>query len=251
MCWSRANFKGEKAIPGRARLYNMAVPGDVARVRIDFLQNPRSIRVSVLQLAMAVLIAVLIAVLPGTAWAGARPPAEGEQQAQLGGGSKGADMRPMRERWGGAADLSRTSDYDGMVFRSGGDYETKEAPGSKKEFGSRAFNHRGEFVTKDFYTREWTRSKQGWGQGDKEFATGEANTDPGRTIQKVDEPYGTKDLEQRAAYDAAKQMPTKTAYDASRPFAVKGKAQQALDSQNPPSAPLSVDQVKELLNKSK
>ena len=134
--------------------------------------------------------------------------------------------------------LQNTS--QGKEFVAGGATITKKAP------------------TKSFYVRERNGEKGFWNTrqvSSKEFATessrfgyAKADLTTRSKIAKVDVPYATSGYNGvREAVDARKSVSTAN-YVENRAFLVRGKSQKSLSAQD---RPLTIDQVRELLNKNK
>ena len=137
-------------------------------------------------------------------------------------------------------DMTLQNDAQGKQFTAGGSTLDKKAP------------------TKNFYVAERKAERGFWNTrqvSEREFPTGasrfsktEANLGTRSKLQKIDSPYPTPGYgDVRAAVDARKQVPV-SEFAGSRPFLVRGKSQKSLSAQD---KPMTIDQVRELLNKSR
>ncbi len=110
-------------------------------------------------------------------------------------------------------------------------------------------------TTKSFYVasrspeKEYTnvRSVDGKAFRTKEspLAQEKANTSSRTKLARIDDPYPTSAYDTRRARDAGKTAEVSN-YSDTRPFLVRGKSQKALSAQD---RPLTIEQVRELLNK--
>lgn len=136
-------------------------------------------------------------------------------------------------------DMSLENSEQGKQFVAGGATLTKKVP------------------TKTFYVAERKAEKGFWNTrsvAPKEFQTNAA-PDGAKTaatgtktrLAKVDVPYKTSAYTTRTSSDADRLVPTPD-YAGNRPFLVKGKSQKSLSAQD---RPMTIDQVRELLNKNK
>lgn len=101
-----------------------------------------------------------------------------------------------------------------------------------------------------FRLKTYTGSKK---YGAKDYWTG--NYQDGSKLAQTKDPYATRNVEVKTSpvnkdRDADKTQETRN-YDKSRPYLVQGKSQKALDSQQVAQKPLTVDDVRELLNTTK
>ena len=112
--------------------------------------------------------------------------------------------------------------------------------------------------TKTFYVRARRPEKQFGGTRNvstRTFPTEssrhhrtEANLETRSSVQNMEVAYSTSSYGgARSAREATKRVES-TTYPGSRPFLARGKSQKSLSGQNPP---LTIDQVRELLNKNK
>lgn len=85
------------------------------------------------------------------------------------------------------------------------------------------------------------------GTKESQFAKREANISPRNTLTKLDTPYSTAAYVTRNARENDRTVATSD-FTGVRPFLVRGKSQKALDAQN---RTMTIDEVRELLNKSK
>lgn len=126
-------------------------------------------------------------------------------------------------------------------------FDTRPYEGAKYE-GVREFNGVKSAQTKGFATREFLGIRNPW-FGKKVFAT-EAARDLHRYVL-ADKVYDTKAVESQAAREDGRTavLPVRTEADATRPFLGKGKSQAQLDVAYPQGQPLSIDEVRDLLNR--
>jgi hypothetical protein len=125
---------------------------------------------------------------------------------------------------------------------------------TSKPFEGREFRGTGEFTgiktarTKEFVTREFLGVRNPW-FGKKVYATEEAK-DLHRYVV-ADRDYASRAVETRAVNDSEKaaRIDSRTEAEAGRAFLGRGKAQAAISAQNPSQGPLTVDEVRELLNR--
>lgn len=116
----------------------------------------------------------------------------------------------------------------------------------------------GEFRTRDFSAKTW--------QGDFKFATKEANTNSRTRIPNVTKQADTKTAAVKEARESEKTMATRELHDGKRPFLVRGRSQDQINAAGSDAQSyrgeyeskwqgnlqqLSVDDVRDLLNKSK
>ncbi len=137
-------------------------------------------------------------------------------------------------------DMTLQNKAQGKRFVAGGAKLTKNAP------------------TKSFYVTEVPKQKRFWNTrsiSEKPFATessrfarAEANLSTRNQIPKLDTRYATADYSGvREAADAQKAMATSD-FAGNRTFEGRGKSQKSLSAQD---RPLTIDEVRELLNKNK
>jgi hypothetical protein len=142
-----------------------------------------------------------------------------------------------------------------------------------KTFGtSGTFNGTGRAFVKDFYfidrfrprafdTRTFFGSKDHWA-GDFKFKTDAANTNSGKIIVNATKAVDTKTSETKAANESTKESATRT-YANSSEYRGRGKSQDRFDRDGPKAQgdptiglqgnmhPLTIEEVRELLNKNK
>ncbi|MDQ6862073.1 MAG: hypothetical protein M3032_13090, partial [Verrucomicrobiota bacterium] len=120
-----------------------------------------------------------------------------------------------------------------------GEVMTKKAPTRwfffKRRTEEKQFAGVKQFQAKDFTTQ---RSR---------FADQQANTSTRTKLTKVDEPFATTAYVTRDAHDSRKVSETSD-YPGVRPFLGRGKSQKSLNAQD---HPMTIDEVRELLNKNK
>ena len=125
---------------------------------------------------------------------------------------------------------------------------------TSKPFEGREFRGTGEFTgiktarTKEFVTREFLGIRNPW-FGKKVYAT-EGARDLHRYVV-ADREYASRPVKTRAVKDGEKaaRVNNRTEADAGRAFLGRGKAQGAISAQYPSQGPLTVDEVRELLNR--
>jgi hypothetical protein len=126
--------------------------------------------------------------------------------------------------------------------------------------GAKSFSTGTNAYVKDFYftekfsakshaTSPFRDSRNFW-QGDFTFATSDANTKGRFEIPNASKAVDTKTMEVKDARESSKNYATRT-YADTGDFRVRGKAQGALDAENAAKPPMTVEQVRELLNKNK
>lgn len=125
-------------------------------------------------------------------------------------------------------------------FVAGGEVMTKKA--RTKPF----------FIPRGWWNKKYAGVKE---VRPKDFATEQsrfqgqqANTASRNKLTKIDEPYRTAAYVTREARDSRRTVETTDYSAGDRPFLVKGKSQKALSAQD---RPLTIDEVRELLNKNK
>ncbi|MDQ2918994.1 MAG: hypothetical protein M3R10_03850 [Verrucomicrobiota bacterium] len=137
-------------------------------------------------------------------------------------------------------DMTLQNDAQEKKFVAGGETITKKAP-VKFFFFRKRDPEKGFWDTRQVATKKFSTANSA--DGGKT-----ANLSTRTRIAKADLPYATAmygDI--RTAHDATKSVATSD-YPATRPFLGKGKSQKSLNAQN---QPLTIDEVRELLNKNK
>ena len=124
-------------------------------------------------------------------------------------------------------------------FVAGGEVLTKKAP-TKPFFIPRSWWEKKFLGVKEVRPKEFATDQS-------RFAGKQASTSTRNTLAKVDEPYRTAAYVTREAPDVRRSVET-TNYPGNREFLVQGKSQKALSAQD---RPLTIDEVRELLNKNK
>lgn len=125
---------------------------------------------------------------------------------------------------------------------------------SSKPFEGRTFQGTGEFTgvksarTKEFVTREFLGIRNPW-FGKKVFAT-EGTPDLHRYVV-ADREYSSRSVETRTVRDGerAARLDNRTEAEAGRAFLGRGKSQGAISAQYPSQGPMTVDEVRDLLNR--
>ena len=125
-----------------------------------------------------------------------------------------------------------------------------------KPFEGREFRGTGEYTgvksarTKEFTTREFLGIRNPW-FGKKVYAT-EAARELNRYVL-ADRGYASRTVETGAVRDEGRSayVANRTEADASRAFLGRGKAQGAIDTTYPSGGALSIDEVRELLNRNR
>lgn len=125
---------------------------------------------------------------------------------------------------------------------------------TSKPFEGRTFEGAGEFTgvksarTKEFVTREFLGIRNPW-FGKKVFAT-EGAADLHRYVV-ADREYSSRSVETRTVRDGGKaaQVDNRTEAVASRSYLGRGKAQGSIDTAYPSQGPMTVDEVRDLLNR--
>lgn len=125
-----------------------------------------------------------------------------------------------------------------------------QKPFEGREFaGVRDFGGVSKAPTKDFATRKFLGIRNPW-FGKKEF-----ETDAARGLRKfalADREYSSRTVDTREAPDAKRGMVVRSAgMDTTKQFLDRGKSQDALDAATPAGKPLSIDDVRELLNRNR
>jgi hypothetical protein len=136
------------------------------------------------------------------------------------------------------------------------------AGGSSKSFGTKSANSKGFYFqqkanTGTFRSKEYTGTKTAW-MGDFQFGTKTA-----RTKDYATKPAATKAAPVKDARESGKGAPTKEYVDQQKEFTRRGRSQDRLDAEGgvPKDGkpvgwdgnmkPMTIDEVRELLNKSK
>lgn len=123
-----------------------------------------------------------------------------------------------------------------------------------KPFEGREFQDGGEYTgvkaarTKGFTTREFLGIRNPW--FGKRVYTTEAARDLNRYVL-ADRDYSSRSFETRAAVDEGRSAPLReaTGDENTREFLARGKAQGSIDAVNPSGGSLTIDEVRELLNR--
>ncbi len=138
-------------------------------------------------------------------------------------------------------DENLTVSYQDKAFLTGKKAVSKgEARVSQFHFSDR--------VNTKTYNAKAYNAGQHW-QGDFKFATDKASTTSARVIPNASKNYATEDVAVREAAQAEKTYRSRDY--GTREYQGRGSVQGALDAENAPKEPLTVDQVRELLNKNK
>jgi len=125
---------------------------------------------------------------------------------------------------------------------------------SAKPFEGREFEGAGGYTgvkaarTKEFTTREFFGIRNPW-FGKKVYST-EAARELNRYVL-ADRDYSSRSVETRAAVDENRTAPLReaTGKDNTREFLARGKAQGSIDATYPSGGALTIDEVRELLNR--
>lgn len=137
-------------------------------------------------------------------------------------------------------DMTMQNDAEKKQFVAGGETITKKAP-TKWFWFSKRKPEKGFWDTRQVATKEFSTANSRDAKKTADLST--------RTrIAKADVAYSSPmygDI--RTARDGTKSMTTSN-YPVTRPFILKGKSQKSLSAQD---QPLTIDQVRELLNKNK
>lgn len=135
--------------------------------------------------------------------------------------------------------MSLQSDVQGKTFVPRGTISTRKAATKSFYVANRSpekgYTNVRKVAGKVFYTQE------------SQLPQRRANTTSRTTFAKLDTPYATSAYSTRAAFGVEKKVET-SEYAGTRPFLVRGKSPKALSSQN---HPMTIDEVRELLNKNK
>lgn len=131
-----------------------------------------------------------------------------------------------------------------------GEKKFAQKPFEGREFaGVRDFGGVSKAPTKDFATRKFLGIRNPW-FGKKEF-----ETDAARGLRKfafADKEYSSRSIDTREAPDAAKGMVVRpSGMNTTKEFLDRGKSQDAIDAANPAGKPLSIDDVRTLLNRNR
>ena len=145
-------------------------------------------------------------------------------------------------------DMSLKSSFSGKEFEGKG-FEGKS-------YGSRSFQGANSYAgvksaqTKEFNTRKFLGIRNPW-FGKKVYET-DAVGDL-RRYALADRGYSTKSVATKASRDASRQAASsgKTEADATRSFLGRGKSQDSLNASNPTPGRLSVEEVREMLNRNR
>ncbi|CAN5228556.1 hypothetical protein BH20VER2_BH20VER2_13090 [soil metagenome] len=139
-------------------------------------------------------------------------------------------------------DMSLQNPVQEKQFRGGGSVTIKEARTKSFLFFKRRPKEK-EFPAGTFHAQEFAGTRVSRSQG------AVANVATRRRIPKADVPYSTAAFTAvRGAHDAEKKAVDVSEFSGTRPFLGRGKSQKALSQQD---RPLTIDQVRELLNKNK
>ena len=139
-------------------------------------------------------------------------------------------------------DMSLQNSLQEKQFTGGGTVTMKQARTKSFLFFKKRVPEK-EFATSDF------RAKAFSGTRVSRYQNSEAKVSTTRRIPKADVPYSTAAFSAvRAAPEARRAVAVSEFAGSDRPFLVRGKRQKALDQQN---RAMTIDQVRELLNKNK
>ena len=136
-------------------------------------------------------------------------------------------------------EMSLENSAQGKQFTAGGATIDKQA--RTKSFYVRDRRAEKQFVTGNFSTKRFRTSSSRYQQQ-------EANVATQTKIQKVDTPYPAPGFRGVGAARESDKMVETSNYRETRPFLGRGKSQKALSQQD---RPLTIDEVRELLNKNK
>lgn len=138
-------------------------------------------------------------------------------------------------------DMSLQSDLQKKQFVPGGAVETKQA--RTKWFFLRKRSPEKEFAGVRNYDAKTFATQQ------SRFAASRADVSTRSQLQKMSEPYPAPGYGGvKAAGDGTRRVSTSEFANSTRPFLVRGKSQKALSQQD---KQLTIDEVRELLNKNK
>ncbi|HEY0369700.1 MAG TPA: hypothetical protein VGC85_08900, partial [Chthoniobacterales bacterium] len=136
-------------------------------------------------------------------------------------------------------DMSLQNDAQGKQFQASGNILTNSVP--TKRFW---FFHRS--AERQFATNKQVTATS-YATNSARVAKQQADTSTRTTSTKVDQPYSTTAFVTRDAPGTGKSVATAQDGEA-KPFLGRGKSQKSLDT---PQRPLTIDEVRELLNKNK
>lgn len=125
---------------------------------------------------------------------------------------------------------------------------------ASKPFEGREFRDTGAYTgvksarTKEYTTREFLGIRNPW-FGKKVYAT-EAAREVNRYLM-ADKDYASRPVETQAVRDGGRSAYVRdaTSQDNSREFVARGKAQGSINAVNPSGGPMTVEEVRELLNR--
>jgi len=125
---------------------------------------------------------------------------------------------------------------------------------ASKPFEGREFSGTGEYTgvksarTKEYATREFLGIRNPW-FGKKVYAT-EAAREVNRYLL-ADKDYASRPVETQAVRDGNRSayLRDATSRDNSREFVARGKAQGSINAVNPSGGPMTIEEVRELLNR--
>jgi len=138
-------------------------------------------------------------------------------------------------------DMTLQNKLQEKQFVGGGSVQVK--PARTKSFLFFKRKPEKEFPTGTYHAREFAGTRE------SRYAGQQANVSTKRRIPKADVPYSTAAFAAvRDAREAEKAADVSEFRDANRPYLGRGKSQKALSQQD---RPLTIDQVRELLNKNK
>lgn len=132
-----------------------------------------------------------------------------------------------------------------------GEKAFKAAPFASTEFqGAKAYGGVKEARTKEFGTRRFLGIRNPW-FGKKVYAT-----DAARELNRyvlADRDYASRPVETGAARDEGRSAVLRDATEAdnSRAFALRGKSQGSIDASYPSGGALTIEEVRELLNRNR
>lgn len=138
----------------------------------------------------------------------------------------------------------KANDMSGKVFE-GRDFSGKTFSTGDGYTGVRSAH------PKEFHTREFLGIKNPW-FGKKVHETGVASQGMHRYLLG-DRSYATRDVPVKGAagMDREAALNDRTSIATSRTYLARGKAQGSIDQQYPSTGPLSIDEVRELLNRNR
>ncbi len=140
-------------------------------------------------------------------------------------------------------DMDLQSSFAGKSF-AGRSFASREFRGADGYAGVKSAE------TKEFATRKFLGIRNPW------FGKKVYETDSARDLRRyalADRGYATKSVEAKSSRDAGRQAPAsgKTEADATRSFLGRGKSQDSLSTSNPTGGALSMDEVRDILNRSR